>query len=99
MEVILSLEEKYNECKQLKDIIDQVRGLGIEIARLNKNKLNAVYIEDFDTAQELKIKVQNLRSQLDLIDYKNYKEIITKYEEQILTKSSSSTSSNRLFIK
>ena len=74
-------EEKYNECKQLKDIIDQVRGLGIKIARLNKNKLNAVYIEDFDTAQELKIKVQNLRSQLDLIDYKKKDEIETIKEE------------------
>ena len=74
-------EEKYSECKQLKDIIDQIRGLGIEIARLNKNKLNAVYIEDFDTAQELKLKVQNLRNQLDLIDYKKNNEIETIKEE------------------
>ena len=63
-------EKNYKECKDIKDNIDQITFLGTEIFKLNKDKINAVYIEDFDSAQKLKEKVEKLRSQLDLIGTK-----------------------------
>ena len=68
-----AMENKlYDECKEIKNNIDQVTYLGMKISKLNKDKINAVQIEDFDTAQNLKIKVEKLRGQLDLIGTKKY---------------------------
>ena len=75
-------EEKYKECKDIKDKIEQVKLLSLEVSKINKEKLNAVYIEDFDTAQECKLKIQNLRNQIDSIQLNENNNIDTKKENE-----------------
>ena len=54
----------YKECIKYKDLITKVRDLGNKIYHLEKEKIDAVKIEDYDKATELKEEIDNLKLQI-----------------------------------
>ena len=56
--------QNYKECLKYKEIISKVRDLGNKVYNLEKEKNDAVKIEDYDKATELKDEIDKLKLQI-----------------------------------
>lgn len=56
--------QNYKECKQYKELISKAKELGNKIHALEEEKNEAIKIEDYDKATELKITIDSLKEQL-----------------------------------
>jgi centrosomal protein CEP104 len=54
-------EENFDEAKKIKDSIDKLKKLGLQIAKLEERKNLAIEKEDFDTAKIIKAEIDRIK--------------------------------------
>ena len=54
-------DENFDLAKSIKDTVDRLKSIGIELTKLEDQKKRAVQNEDFDAAKKLKMQIELLR--------------------------------------
>ena len=54
-------EENFDEAKKIKDSIEKVKKLGMQIVKLEERKNLAIEKEDFDTAKIIKAEIERIK--------------------------------------
>ena len=70
------LSEDYDECKLIKQMINQIKGIGRKIHLLEKQKQKMVEHEDYEGARLSKSEIDKLKIQLKLLD-KRHSQVMT----------------------
>ena len=68
--------EKYDECKFIKDKIDKIKKITLKKYVLEEEKKESANRDDFDQAQEIKTNIEKVEKLLEYYSSKEY-----KYEE------------------